>query len=104
MGTIEDLRKVLQDFLAPELRAIAVKLDSLEKRVDDRFASAEKRTDDRFTSLEKHIDERFNGVNLKFETLTNVIVANHATVMNALDLDRRMERVEARLAQSDTHV
>jgi hypothetical protein len=34
MGAVEDTRKILQDFLAPELREIKVRLDLLEKRVD----------------------------------------------------------------------
>lgn len=34
MSVIEDGRKIVQDFLAPELRAIAVRLDGLEKRMD----------------------------------------------------------------------
>jgi len=50
MGAIEDTRKVLQDFLAPELRAISARLDALEKRfdgVDKRFEDAERRGDRR---------------------------------------------------------
>ena len=42
MSVIDDSRKVLQDFLAPELRAIAVRLDALEKRFD----SLDKKVDD----------------------------------------------------------
>jgi outer membrane murein-binding lipoprotein Lpp len=33
MGTIEDIRKALQDFLAPELREMTAKIESLEKRM-----------------------------------------------------------------------
>jgi hypothetical protein len=31
MGTLEDLRKMFQDFLAPELRAIDQKLKNMEQ-------------------------------------------------------------------------
>jgi len=41
MGATDDSRKVLQDFLAPELREIKARLDALEKRMDERFDSAE---------------------------------------------------------------
>jgi len=41
MGAIDDSRKVLQDFLAPELREIKARLVALEKRMDERFDSAE---------------------------------------------------------------
>jgi outer membrane murein-binding lipoprotein Lpp len=37
MGTIEDIRKALQDFLAPELRANTAKIDSLEKQMSLRL-------------------------------------------------------------------
>lgn len=34
MGVVEDIRKVMQDFLAPELREITARLDALEKKTD----------------------------------------------------------------------
>ncbi|HVW79146.1 MAG TPA: hypothetical protein VHB45_16145 [Alloacidobacterium sp.] len=43
MSVVEDTRKLLQDFLAPELRAIAVRLDALEARMNDRFLLVEQR-------------------------------------------------------------
>ena len=33
MSVIEDTRKLIQDFLAPELRSISARLDALEQRV-----------------------------------------------------------------------
>jgi hypothetical protein len=32
MSVVEDVRKVLQDFLAPELRSIGTRMDALEKQ------------------------------------------------------------------------
>jgi len=69
MGTVEDLRKVLQDFLAPELRAVTARFDAIDQRldaltrvmdalfeaVDTRLASLEKNGDIKFASLEKEI-------------------------------------------------
>lgn len=43
MSTIEDIRSLLQDFLAPELRAISTRLDALENKVDANESRAEKR-------------------------------------------------------------
>jgi len=43
MGAIEDTRKVLQDFPAPELRSITSRLDALESKVDDNERRAERR-------------------------------------------------------------
>ena len=63
MSVIEDTRKVMQDFLAPELRAISVRLDALEKQlngVDKRFEDsdrrAEKRHDEVLTAIARMSD------------------------------------------------
>ncbi|HUA97157.1 MAG TPA: hypothetical protein VMA34_02395 [Terracidiphilus sp.] len=34
MGVVDDVRRVMQDFLAPELREITARLDALEKKTD----------------------------------------------------------------------
>ena len=47
MGAIEDTRKLLQDFLAPELGEIAARVDALESRMDARFDSAERLASER---------------------------------------------------------
>jgi hypothetical protein len=46
MSVVEDTRKVLQDFLAHELGAIAVRLDAVEKIVEGNERRAEKRHDE----------------------------------------------------------
>jgi hypothetical protein len=56
MGAIEDTRKALQDFLAPELRAIAARLDALEKRFDDSDRRAERRHDEVLAAIARVSD------------------------------------------------
>ena len=56
MSVIEHSRKVLQDFIAPELRAISARLDALEKKFDDGERRAEKRHDDVMASIRQVID------------------------------------------------
>jgi hypothetical protein len=56
MSVIEDGRQVIQDFLAPELRAIAVRLDSLEKKVDDNERRAETRHADTLLAISRLAD------------------------------------------------
>ena len=34
MSTVEDVRKAIQDFLAPELRTISARLDAIDQRFD----------------------------------------------------------------------
>jgi tetrahydromethanopterin S-methyltransferase subunit G len=56
MGAIEDTRKVLQDFLAPEIRSITSRLDALEKKVDESERRAEKRHDEVMSAIRQVID------------------------------------------------
>ncbi len=65
MGAIDDTHKVLQDFMAPELRAISVRLDGLEKRMDGldkRIDGFEQRTEARFDNVERRADKRHDEV------------------------------------------
>jgi hypothetical protein len=54
-SVIEDSRKVLQDFIAPELRAISTRLEALEKKFDENERRAEIRHDD-VASIRQVID------------------------------------------------
>ena len=56
MSVVEDSRKVLQDFIAPELRAVSARLDALEKKLDESERRAEKRHDDVMASIRQVID------------------------------------------------
>ncbi len=82
MGAIEDSRKVLQDFLAPELRAIAVRLDALEKRIDgidhkidDVDRRAEKRHDTVMLALGRLVD--YNELRERLARLESKESAHH---------------------------
>ena len=56
MSVIEDTRKVMQDFLAPELRAISTRLDALEKRYEDSDRRAERRHDEVLSAIARMSD------------------------------------------------
>jgi outer membrane murein-binding lipoprotein Lpp len=49
MSVIEDTRKLLQDFLAPELRELSARVDALEERMNARFDAAERLASERHT-------------------------------------------------------
>jgi hypothetical protein len=72
MSAIDDIRKVLQDFLAPELRSIAVRLDSMEQLAEVRHNQINQRFDDlierldlknRIEKLERAQDHQKAGTN-----------------------------------------
>ena len=74
MSVVEDVRQVIQDFLAPELRAVTARLDALEKVMD----------------------ARFNSVDAKFDSLrTQIQGINHK-----LDIDRRLMVLESKQQES----
>jgi len=73
MGVIEETRQVLQDFIAPEFRAIDARLSALEKRIDG-------------------VDKRIDG-------LDNKIDRNHAEVMAAIHRIENYTAVLERLAR-----
>ena len=112
MSIIDDTRKVLQDVIAPDLKAINVRLDAVERVMNLRFEQVDKRfeqIDKRFEQIDKRMDERFaqnenltlakfDQVLARIEVLTGVVTANHQAEMRAMDLDRRMERLELSVA------
>ncbi len=92
MGVIEDTPKVLQDSLAPELRAIAVRLDVLEERFDERFNAVDKElanVDQRSDAL----DSRFNRSDARMNDIEEQIVGlDHRPVA----IEKRFEEAERR--------
>ena len=74
MSVIEDSRKVLRDFIAPELRAITARLDALEKRfdgleiqVDAVDKRAEKRHEEVMSAIRQVVD--FNSIQQRLARL-----------------------------------
>jgi hypothetical protein len=65
-NALQTAQSFMQDVLAPDVRELKVKVDSLDKRIDSlerhmnqRFEALEKRMDERFEAFEKRMDERF---------------------------------------------
>lgn len=80
MGSVEDLRKVIQDLVAPDLKSLNVRLDSSKSEIDLRFKSAET------LAARRH------------ETVLNTIAASTSHIMNALSLDKQGSHLESRQA------
>jgi hypothetical protein len=79
-GTVEDVRQIIQDLLAPVLRAISVRLDA----IDQKFASL--RTE----------------FNLRLETVAAKLAIIDGKVQRILDLmqlDKRLQKLEAQRSQ-----
>jgi hypothetical protein len=79
VSTIEDVRKLFQDFLGPELRALTVRVESLEKAD---------------VGIQRKLGELAEKLDKKFDTLSSIIASNHNALMQQLDLARRVEQLE----------
>jgi len=76
MGTIDDTRKLLQDLVTPDLKALSVRVEALEKRVDSGFAD---------------LKQAIGDVDVRAER-------RHTSLLVALHLEERVKRLEERAA------
>jgi hypothetical protein len=83
MGVVEDIRQVIQDLVAPQLKSLDTRLTALEISVNQRFASAEAVANARHEALTAQIAQ-----------LANVVATNQAAILQKFDLEKRIERVE----------
>ena len=107
MSVIEDTGKLLQDFLAPELRELSARVDAFEERMNARFDEAEKRMEARFGASEERTDARFDTserrTEARFDSAERLASERHAQTMLAIgrladvyELRERLTRIEAR--------
>lgn len=90
MSVIDDIRKLLQDFIAPELRAIRGEIALVSERVK----SFEEKTDLRFKNIEEKMDYRFH-------TLEEKMDLGFDRIMKELATDKRIERLEQLVAKQN---
>jgi uncharacterized membrane-anchored protein len=90
MGVIEDVRKVVQDLVAPELKSLSVQLDRIESesKLRDESLAKELRARDELMLA------RLETQSAKFEAFGAKMDYQYASIMNALNVDRRLEVLE----------
>ena len=84
MSVVEDVRQVIQDFLAPELRALTARIEALEVKMDSRFEALNAR----MTATEERSSLRHE-----------LLLAQLESVKGQLSLDYRVKKLEQ--AQED---
>jgi hypothetical protein len=80
MSVIEDVRQVVQDFLAPELRAIAVQMEALNRRMDN---------------LETNLGIQFSAAKTEAASRQEVVLLQIEHIKNLFDVDKRLLRLES---------
>jgi archaellum component FlaC len=104
MSVIEDTRKVMQDFLAPELRAISARLDAIELRfgvVDKSFDGVGHRfekVDQRF----ERVDQKLDGIDRKFDDVERRAEKRHDEVLSAIARMSDYSSILERLARLES--
>lgn len=80
MGVIEDVRKVIQDTVALDLKALAVRVEEMEKRIAQRFDDQRDYMEKRFDSLERMLNQSqvINGLVERVRFLENSMRATPA--------------------------
>ena len=54
-STLKTLQHIIQDVIAPDVRELKVRVESLEKRMDERFDSMQRETQTQFQSMQSEI-------------------------------------------------
>jgi hypothetical protein len=119
MSVIEEFRQALQDFLAPELRAIVARLDAQDKVADARYKeqqliaeARQKEIESRFKEVDsrfKEVDSRFNEVSVRLQSLQETVDRNDSAqkllitkLTQDFQFDKRITELEreSRLSKS----
>ena len=102
MSVVEDVRQVVQDFLAPELRALLTRMDALEKVMEARFetvdaklAALDQKFDLKFATADQKFDLKFAGAEQKSDSNFNILNAKLDSLSDSLAIDRRLAKLES---------
>lgn len=107
MSAIEDVRKVVQDLVAPELKSLAVEVRGVkeESKLRDEALLAKVESWERYSKLRDEITQARveivrDALGARIDALGTKIDSHDASIMNALDLNRRVETLERDKQQS----
>ena len=89
MSVVEDVRKGIQDVLAPDMKALDARLTALDAAVKEGFASAERVAAARHELLLAEL-----------KTAKTIADSRHDAIIKALDIDKRLEKLEGKQAIS----
>jgi hypothetical protein len=85
---VESVRKLLQDFVAPELRELRGELKSETKRLEDKIGSLEDKMDAGFAQLRSTLEN----ANLRAELEATRDIANLRERVTRLEVERGIQR------------
>ena len=104
MGVYENVKKALQDIVAPELQALRGEIKRLDEKIDSLREIEIKRLDEKIDSQSRGINDRINS--LRNEILSEIkrldgkIDSLDSHLRIAIDIRERLAKVEAKFAGS----
>lgn len=105
MSEIAEIRKIFQNLIAPAVKSVITDVSGLKNSVDKQFSSAEALAQARYDTvlakleaMDRRLETLSFRVDGRFETFEAVQSARHEAIIKALDIDKRLEKVEARQA------
>ena len=90
MGVVEDIRQVIQDLVAPQLKSLDARMSAL----DAGMTSIEASITQRFASSEAVANARHDALTAQIAQLATIVATNHSAILQKLDLEKRIDRVE----------
>lgn len=99
MGAIEDVRQVIQDLVAPELKSLQEKINRLDdgSRMRDEALSAKIYSNfERVIGMEAALSAKIDS---KFDLLWAKLETNHQAMIFAMNIDKRVEAIERKVAE-----
>ncbi|MGA3315720.1 MAG: hypothetical protein ABSC64_04700 [Candidatus Korobacteraceae bacterium] len=94
MGMIDDTRKLLQDLVTPDLKALIARVDALEKRVDSGFSDLKQMVGD----VDARAERRLADLRQMISDVDARAERRHTSLLVALHLEERVKRLEERAA------
>jgi division protein CdvB (Snf7/Vps24/ESCRT-III family) len=92
-NVLETIRATVQDFLAPEIKTHGVRLDNIERRIDEMRSSLEHRIDDSKETLRAEM----RALDARLVSLENLIRSFMQQVSMEASLRERVASLEARM-------
>lgn len=105
---ITGLRQVIQDLVAPDLKAVNAKADSLQKQFDSRFDAMQRQVDVKFEAQQKQFDSRFDAMqrqaDAKFEAQQKQMDLQFDVLMKTIEAFRAELRSEFQMLRANNQI
>ena len=94
MGAIDDVCKVMQDVIAPDLKALDARITALDKKLDMHVDALDKKIDMRVDALEEKLNLTRDLILAEMKVMQASLSAEMERLHHSIELDCRVEKLE----------